>query len=465
MGGMAVLTEDCGERRLWLEVIQRAVEDAVGEPPCLSNRKDANEKRADLRKRAICWLTKPSKGFDLVCEMAGVDSDVIREGMRKRLQIADCELRIAGKKKHGKHVEIRASDPTSAGDGGFRRAGKIARLPAATAKAREPGSERESHRQGPRQREPSNGTGVEPLRAIPQALSSGGGQSSGVTPATIPNAAHASSTVGPRRGGLERRGDAGNSSIPGGGDGPPGSFLDTPKRALFPLHPHRDRWRMRGPPRARSGPGNAQASACGCGQPRNGESVFGCLVRSAPDPTHPLKERYSMPNKRAPCAICGRVMTIQSHGQCGGCRYWLRKGLSEEEIRAKMAGKVPRRICPKSAKRVPNPKDLRDLRPGFQGSLANGEFVMMKPALKPHEIVMNLDFTGREDMLIGLSERARAEFRTPAMQVLFELARPSRAESSGSGCRGGKSAVTRLGKAGLPNRKKSPTGRRGSYGS
>lgn len=69
-------------RVLWLKVIRRAQEEADGMYASWSG-----EDPEKLKRHARKWLTHPSRGFCLVCEMAGFSWDQTKrlmEEMRRR---------------------------------------------------------------------------------------------------------------------------------------------------------------------------------------------------------------------------------------------------------------------------------------------------------------------------------------------------------------------------------------------
>lgn len=65
-----------GDRSLWAAVIQVAIEDAQGNVKGESGSR-ASKDRA--RRQAVEWLTKPSRDFDDVCHLAGLDPEAVRQ--------------------------------------------------------------------------------------------------------------------------------------------------------------------------------------------------------------------------------------------------------------------------------------------------------------------------------------------------------------------------------------------------
>lgn len=73
--------EASGERILWASVLHQAIDDATSRHPSV---------RADMdRKVARAWLTQPSGDFDIVCNLAGLDPDFVREGVSRLIQQSD----------------------------------------------------------------------------------------------------------------------------------------------------------------------------------------------------------------------------------------------------------------------------------------------------------------------------------------------------------------------------------------
>lgn len=61
---------ECREANLWCSVINQAIEDAISP----SKRDISIQYRDDARR----WLTKPSRQFRYVCDLAGFNSDQVR---------------------------------------------------------------------------------------------------------------------------------------------------------------------------------------------------------------------------------------------------------------------------------------------------------------------------------------------------------------------------------------------------
>lgn len=63
------------ERQLWCAVIERAVLDAqsIGKTDTIRRERDA----------AISWLTRPYRGFNQACSLAGLDPEAVRERSRR----------------------------------------------------------------------------------------------------------------------------------------------------------------------------------------------------------------------------------------------------------------------------------------------------------------------------------------------------------------------------------------------
>jgi len=123
----------------------------------------------------------------------------------------------------------------------------------------------------------------------------------------------------------------------------------------------------------------------------------------------PPKEEDMGEQGKRPCAVCGRVMAIQAYGRCGGCNYWSKKGLPDEQIREKMAGR-------------PSLAEIREKR-AEEMVLPPPPCNPANPVPRPHELTINLDMTDHPEILRGVSERARGQFRPVGMQILFELSR------------------------------------------
>lgn len=65
------------ERDLWASVIEQAILDATSNPKIASDKVEHD--------RARTWLTSNSRNFRLVCFLAGIDADALRERIGKIL--------------------------------------------------------------------------------------------------------------------------------------------------------------------------------------------------------------------------------------------------------------------------------------------------------------------------------------------------------------------------------------------
>jgi hypothetical protein len=113
-------------------------------------------------------------------------------------------------------------------------------------------------------------------------------------------------------------------------------------------------------------------------------------------------------------------MVIQAYGRCGGCNYWHNKGLPDEAIREKMAGRLSQEEVRRGAPKDRDPRDEGDRRDLAYQPRHNPP---TNAVPKPHALQLCLDMTDHPDILRGVADRARGQFRPVEMQILWELSR------------------------------------------
>jgi hypothetical protein len=90
--GMAVVPQEppsIPERAIFLAVIERAMNDALGIALSASRPRDV----ARIRGEAVQWFTEAGRDFHMVCEMAGVDPDALRTTALRRIAGQGTEMK------------------------------------------------------------------------------------------------------------------------------------------------------------------------------------------------------------------------------------------------------------------------------------------------------------------------------------------------------------------------------------
>ena len=99
----------CGYRDLWQSVLLQAVEDALIGIPARSGMDPA--RRAAEINAARRYLTKPSEQLDLLCNLAGLNTQAVID--RMKIRIADAPsvaMLIAVKMTRSRNIKTRKAD-------------------------------------------------------------------------------------------------------------------------------------------------------------------------------------------------------------------------------------------------------------------------------------------------------------------------------------------------------------------
>lgn len=72
-----------GEKRLWLNVLRQAFDDAFKPHDCKA------DDRPEMVKQARAWLTEPNRDFDIICALCELDADVIRSAANEMISAQD----------------------------------------------------------------------------------------------------------------------------------------------------------------------------------------------------------------------------------------------------------------------------------------------------------------------------------------------------------------------------------------
>ena len=84
-------TIDNPERALWAEVLRLAIEDALCTTLVATPGGETAERRAREHAQAVAWLSKPSRDLEMVCDLAGVDMEVVIDRVsNRRLTLMRC---------------------------------------------------------------------------------------------------------------------------------------------------------------------------------------------------------------------------------------------------------------------------------------------------------------------------------------------------------------------------------------
>ncbi len=127
--------------------------------------------------------------------------------------------------------------------------------------------------------------------------------------------------------------------------------------------------------------------------------------------------------KVGPCRVCGEVKANEGYGYCGRCRYWARKGLTDEGIRQKIASKN-------------GPREIERACDETTPSVDTGLWTWSKTGLLPESVPVeqqvlvndwenfqvHLDFSKHPEILAAVMERAKAQMRLIEMQIIWEVA-------------------------------------------
>lgn len=100
-------TIDNPEQALWCEVLRLAIEDASCTTSVATPGGETAERRAREHAQAVAWLSKPSRDLEFVCDLAGVDMEILIERMVKRIAAAPApEELFARRRSRSKTYEL-----------------------------------------------------------------------------------------------------------------------------------------------------------------------------------------------------------------------------------------------------------------------------------------------------------------------------------------------------------------------